>query len=84
MDKLNQIKKLIVGGGAVSSQLQEKLQSLNTEIFATYGMTETVTHIAVKKLNNFGSTDFVSDSHFEILPHVNISQDKRGCLIIWI
>jgi O-succinylbenzoic acid--CoA ligase len=53
IDKLHQIKKLIVGGGFVSNRLQEKLQPLATEIFATYGMTETSTHIAVKKLNNF-------------------------------
>jgi O-succinylbenzoic acid--CoA ligase len=51
--KLNQIKKLIVGGGVVSNQLQTKLQNLSTQVFATYGMTETITHIAVKKLNNF-------------------------------
>lgn len=47
------IKKLIVGGGVVSNQLQNKLQNSTTEVFATYGMTETITHIAAKKLNNF-------------------------------
>jgi O-succinylbenzoic acid--CoA ligase len=55
IDKLNQIKKLIVGGGVVSYQLESKLQKVSTEVFATYGMTETCTHIAVKKLNNFTS-----------------------------
>ena len=55
IDKLHFIKKLIVGGGLVSNNLQEKLQSLTTEIFGTYGMTETITHIAVKKLNRFSS-----------------------------
>ena len=55
IDKLHQIKKLIVGGGVVSNSLQEKLQNRATEVFATYGMTETITHIAVKKLNNFTS-----------------------------
>jgi O-succinylbenzoic acid--CoA ligase len=53
IDKLHQINKLIIGGGAVSSSLQEKLQNNITEVFATYGMTETITHIAVKRLNNF-------------------------------
>ena len=55
IDKLHLIKKLIVGGGIVSNNLQEKLQSLTTEVFGTYGMTETITHIAVKKLNRFSS-----------------------------
>ena len=55
IDKLPQIKKLIIGGGAVSNSLQIKLKSIATAVFATYGMTETITHIAVKKLNNFPS-----------------------------
>ena len=55
IDKLHFIKKLIVGGGLVSNNLQEKLQPLATEVFGTYGMTETITHIAVKKLNKFSS-----------------------------
>jgi O-succinylbenzoic acid--CoA ligase len=55
IDKLHQIKKLIIGGGAVSNSLHIKLQSIATQAFATYGMTETITHIAVKKLNNFQS-----------------------------
>ena len=49
--KLHLIKKLIVGGGLVSKELEYKIQHLSTAIFATYGMTETITHIAVKKLN---------------------------------
>ena len=53
LKNIHKIKKLIVGGGVVSNDLLLKIQSLKTEIFATYGMTETVTHIAIKKLNNF-------------------------------
>ena len=49
---LHKVKKLIVGGGVVSNDLIEAIQNLSTEVFATYGMTETITHIAVKKLNN--------------------------------
>lgn len=52
LPKTHNIKKLIVGGGVVSDDLIEKIQDLPTEVFATYGMTETITHIAVKKLNN--------------------------------
>ena len=52
LEKLQNIRKLIIGGGIVSNSLQNKLQSINTKVFATYGMTETITHIAVKKLNH--------------------------------
>jgi len=83
-DKLSKIDKLIVGGGVVSKELLEKIQGLKTTIFATYGMTETITHIAVKKLNNFTSdiTRKTKQSHYFVLPNVKISQDSRNCLII--
>ncbi len=78
INKLHQIKKLIVGGGVVSNQLQEKLQPLESEIFATYGMTETITHIAIKKLNNFA----VYPNFYNTLPSIQIYKDERNCLVI--
>ena len=73
LDKLGQLKKLIVGGGVVSKTLQEQLQGQATEIFTTYGMTETSTHVAVRKLNSI---------EYEVLPNISISKDQRGCLVI--
>ncbi len=52
LSQLHRIKKLIVGGGVVSDDLLSKLKSISTKVYTTYGMTETITHIAVKKLNN--------------------------------
>jgi O-succinylbenzoic acid--CoA ligase len=88
IDKLHQIKKLIVGGGAVSNSLQEKLLEVTTEVFATYGMTETITHIAVKKLNNFASPKGIATkkslrtAFYKILPNTTIYKDERNCLVI--
>ena len=82
MDYLHKIKKLIVGGGVVSKGLECKLENLATEVFATYGMTETVTHIAVKKLNHFLLDTERSRSIYEILPNISISTDSRNCLVI--
>ena len=45
-------------------------------------MTETVSHIAMKKLNNFKKPKDLSNLHFKTLPEVSISQDDRGCLVI--
>ena len=42
-------------------------------VYETYGMTETITHIAAKRIN---------ENYFTVLPHANISQDERGCLVI--
>ena len=82
--KINNIKKLIVGGAPISSLLLEQIQPLKTKIFATYGMTETITHIAVKKLNNFDNfkSNSIEKSYYETLPDIDISQDERGCLVI--
>lgn len=81
---LHKVKKLIVGGGVVSNELLNKIQHVETEIFATYGMTETITHIAIIKLNNF---EFIisskeEKSYYKLLPNIKITKDKRGCLIV--
>lgn len=73
LGKLHQIKKLILGGAKVSQALSVNLQALPTEIYETYGMTETITHIAAKK---------VGEEAFSVLPHVNITEDERHCLVI--
>lgn len=79
LKKLNYIKTLIIGGGVISYTLQQKLQKEQfTSIFATYGMTETITHIAVKKINKLEYTL----SYYKTLPNVNIFTDQRGCLVI--
>lgn len=82
LSELYKVKKLIVGGGAVDKNLLLKIQSQTTAIFATYGMTETITHIAVKKLNGFNTTELGSSNHFKVLPNIKIATDDRGCLII--
>jgi O-succinylbenzoic acid--CoA ligase len=81
LNEIYKIKKLIIGGGAVSKELISKLQGIKNEVFATYGMTETITHIAIKKLNNY-QVENVEASHYKTLPNVLISTDKRGCLVI--
>lgn len=87
LDAVFKIKKLIVGGGVVSNTLQDLIQNVPTKIYATYGMTETITHIAVKRLNHFtdsniGKLEKISQSNFNVLPNVLISKDSRGCLVI--
>ena len=74
---LNKIKKLIIGGGAVSKELNDRLQKVNTEVFATYGMTETISHIAVRRINGLAKSN-----DYKALPRVRFSLDKRNCLII--
>ncbi|WP_034924036.1 AMP-binding protein [Gillisia sp. CAL575] len=80
ISRLHLIKKLIVGGGAVSPKLQEIVQGLNTKVYETFGMTETVSHMAAKKLNT--KKNKKKPVPFKVMPNVLISKDNRGCLII--
>lgn len=73
LSKLNQVKKLILGGAKVSQALAKELKKVPTEIYETYGMTETITHIAAKR---------VGEEAFTVLPDVAISEDDRHCLVI--
>ena len=82
LQELNRIKKLIVGGAPVTKKLMHALQEKETRVYETYGMTETVTHIAAKQINGFQDKAALSKAHFKILPHIKISQDKRNCLVI--
>ena len=77
LKSLNKIKKLIIGGGAISVDLNDQLQHVDTEVFATYGMTETITHIAVRRINGLAKSDY-----YNALPNVKFSLDKRDCLVI--
>jgi O-succinylbenzoic acid--CoA ligase len=73
----NRVAKLLIGGGSVSNDLKAKLQHFNTQAWASYGMTETITHIALAKLNG----DDLQQG-FNVLPGISISQNENNCLII--
>lgn len=75
--KLNQFKSIIIGGASISTSLIEKIKTLSCAVYATYGMTETVSHVALQKLNG---TD--AQKYFETLPGVTIKTDERDCLVI--
>lgn len=77
--ELNSLKKLLIGGAKVGQDLIIKLLNVNTVVYETYGMTETITHIAAKKLNH-NSTEV--ESYFKVLPSISIAKDARDCLVI--
>jgi YebC/PmpR family DNA-binding regulatory protein len=75
--KLNRFKSIIIGGASASTPLLEKVKTLSCDAYATYGMTETVSHIALQKLNGSDAQDY-----FEAFPDVKIKTDERDCLVI--
>lgn len=75
--ELNKIQKLIIGGSFVPASLEDKIKSLPNEIWATYGMTETITHIALRRLNGPDASDLYTP-----MPTVKVHLDNRGCAVV--
>lgn len=80
LGRLHLIKKLIVGGGTVSEHLIGLIQGIPTKVFEVYGMTETISHIAARRLNP--KKDNKEKRPFKALPNVSISKNEDNCLII--
>lgn len=74
---LNRMKAIIVGGAAVNEVLEKDIQQLTVPVYSTYGMTETVSHIAIRRLNGANRSD-----NFQVLEGVKIGMDERNCLNI--
>lgn len=85
LDKIHLIKNIIIGGAAVSETLKTKISeilnnsksTLENHIFETYGMSETLSHIALKQIYA------IAEDYFQVLNGVEISLDERGCLQIF-
>ena len=82
MDYIDCIGSLIVGGAPFSPDLKDLVAQKRTKIYETYGMTETVTHIAIKQVNHLNDRDLDTSDVFNVVPDVSLSQDDRDCLII--
>ncbi len=75
--RLNEIKNIIVGGSPLNKIAVELVAKFHARVFATYGMTETVSHIALQQVNGA-----LKSEYFKVLPGINIDIDERGCLVI--
>lgn len=74
---LNKAKAIIIGGAPINSITNELIQQIKAPVYHTYGMTETVSHIALKKLNGSNKNDI-----YNTLEGVEINIDSRNCLTI--
>ncbi|QDO94732.1 AMP-binding protein [Formosa sediminum] len=77
LPKLHHFKALIIGGAAASHKLLQDIQGIDTQCYSTYGMTETVSHIAFRPLNGPHKTDF-----YKAMPNVKVSTNDKGCLVL--
>lgn len=76
-ERLMRIKHLIIGGGAIDDELAQALKTFPNAVWSTYGMTETLSHIALRRLSGNDSSDWYTP-----FSSVNISLDHDGCLVI--
>ena len=75
---LNKMKAVIIGGAAVSTELEQLIaRKVGCPVYSTYGMTETVSHVALRRLNGRNRSDY-----FQLLPGIEAKQDHRGCLMV--
>lgn len=76
-ERLEQTDILIIGGGAVDDSLEAEISALPTAVYSTYGMTETLSHIALRRLN--GET---ASKHYYPFPSVELSLSAESTLVI--
>ncbi|MFN8345504.1 MAG: AMP-binding protein [Spirosomataceae bacterium] len=74
-DRLNALHAIIVGGAPVNDTLSAQIRQLQVPVFSTYGMTETVSHVALQKLNGPDASDA-----YHLLKGIDADTDERGCL----
>jgi o-succinylbenzoate---CoA ligase len=76
-ETLRNIKKLIIGGAEIRPELEVVLRDMPNEVYATYGMAETCSHIAIRRLSGPAY-----ERNYTALPGVEFSVDNRNCIII--
>lgn len=78
LDIARQIDNIILGGSPVSPELQETLSSFPNMVYETFGMTETISHIAMRHLSQ-GAAKAVFETTDD---NIILGQDDRDCLVI--
>jgi O-succinylbenzoic acid--CoA ligase len=74
-EKLKSIKTILVGGAPVSEELIHKLKDKKITVFQSYGMTETISHVAIRKIG------FETEEYYEALPGITFSSDEQRLII---
>ncbi|MHA4740046.1 AMP-binding protein [Dyadobacter sp. MSC1_007] len=76
-DAVDNLGKILLGGAPVNAALQRKIAKVRIPVYASYGMTETVSHVALRQLNGTSASNA-----FTFLPGISYGVDERGCLFI--
>lgn len=72
-------KNILVGGGPLSKSQMEGARKMQCPVYHSYGMTETVSHIALARVNG---SEALPPGEFQILPGIEVRKDALDCLEI--
>lgn len=75
--RLMQVRHLLIGGGAIDDEMAAELRTFPNYVWSTYGMTETLSNIALRRLNGTEASEWYTP-----FDTVTVSQDADGCLVI--
>lgn len=67
------VRNLLIGGAALPQTTERALLEAGVEAFVGYGMTETCSHVALRRI---GSDVYTA------MPGISFGTDRRGCLVI--
>jgi len=76
-NQINRLNTILIGGGIVDKYLDDQLQNLSCHFYSSFGMTETLSHIAIKSLNGSDKSN-----RYKALSGISLSTDDRDCLKI--
>lgn len=76
-ERLMRVRHLIIGGGAIDDALEAELRTFPNAVWSTYGMTETLSHIALRRISGPEASDWYTP-----FPTVDVSLNADGCLVI--
>jgi O-succinylbenzoic acid--CoA ligase len=76
-ERLMAIRHLIIGGGAIDEAMEAELRTFPHAVWSTYGMTETLSHIALRRISGPEASEW-----YMPFPTVKLSTTNEGCLVI--
>lgn len=76
-ERLKLIGSVIIGGGGISEAMERELADFPNAIYSTYGMTETLSHIALRRLNGEPRSPY-----YMPLEGVSVGLNADSCLVI--
>ncbi len=71
------VRRILLGGSPLNPDQEKKLQSYLAEIYQGYGMTETLSHVALRRINGEGRSET-----YRALPGISFRKEERDCLVV--